>query len=72
MKMTKHAQNHGFIFLGHKPLLMNVSNITAPVVKLWAEAPLSSAQTKTTTTSSGNVNWGDIIMLRKDSQEDSS
>lgn len=46
MEMTQHAQNHGFIFLGHKPLLMNVSKITAPVVKLWAEAPLSSALNK--------------------------
>lgn len=36
-------QNDGFIFLGYKPLLLNVSKFIAHVVKLKADALLSSA-----------------------------
>lgn len=36
-------QINGFIFLRHKPLLMNVSSFIAHVVRLWADALLSSA-----------------------------
>lgn len=42
-KLLNMYQNDGFIFLGYKPLLLNVSKFIAHVVKLKADALLSSA-----------------------------